>query len=124
MFGVYDGRACSGRLYAERRGATIGESEIENFGVAAIGDKNVGRLDVAMDDTFGVGGVESLGDFDGSERTSSISMGRPAMQYLRVRPLRSSMAMKCGRSLRRCRVSCRYWDDSARKLPGPRGGNG
>ena len=41
------------------------QAEIENFGVAAIGDKNVGGLDVAMDDALLVGGVESVGDFDG-----------------------------------------------------------
>ena len=41
------------------------EAEVEDFGVAAFGDENVGGLDVAMDDAFGVGGVECVGDFDG-----------------------------------------------------------
>ncbi len=43
----------------------FGEAEIENFGMAALSDENVGGLDVAMDDAFGVSGIESVGDFDG-----------------------------------------------------------
>ena len=43
----------------------FGEAEVENFCVAARGDENVGGLDVAVDDAFGVGGVESVGDVDG-----------------------------------------------------------
>ena len=42
----------------------LGEAEIENFGVAAIGDEKIGGLDVAMDDAFGMRGVEGVGDFD------------------------------------------------------------
>ena len=45
--------------------------------MSAIGDEDVGGLDVAMDDALGVGGVEAVGDFDGEreqrfvfERTS------------------------------------------------------
>ncbi len=32
--------------------------------MAAIADKNVGRLDVTMDDSFAVRGIESIGNFD------------------------------------------------------------
>jgi hypothetical protein len=39
-------------------------AEIQNFGVAAVGDENVGGLDVAVDDALGVGGVERVGNFD------------------------------------------------------------
>ena len=31
----------------------------------AFGDEDVGGLDVAMDNALGVGGVESVGNFDG-----------------------------------------------------------
>src|ERR1700757_2009789 len=42
------------------------ESEIENLRVAALGDKNIGGLDVAMDDALGVSGIEGVGNFDGN----------------------------------------------------------
>ena len=41
------------------------QAEVENLGVSALGDENVGGLDVAMDDAFAVRGVERVGDFDG-----------------------------------------------------------
>ena len=44
---------------------TLARAEIENFGVAALGDENIGGLDVAVNDAFGVRGVERVGDFDG-----------------------------------------------------------
>ncbi len=43
----------------------FGESEVKDFGVSAIGDEDVGGLDVAMDDAFRVSGIEGVGDFDG-----------------------------------------------------------
>lgn len=46
-------------------GGLLRETEIENFGVAALGDEKVGRLDVAMNNTSAVRGVERVSDFDG-----------------------------------------------------------
>ena len=43
----------------------LGQSEIENLGVPALGDENVRGLDVAVDDAFGVRGVERIGNLDG-----------------------------------------------------------
>ena len=52
-----------------RRGASqgrdFGEAEIEDLGIAALGDENVCGLDVAVDDALRMGGIESVGDFDG-----------------------------------------------------------
>ena len=41
------------------------QAKIENLGVAALGDEYIRGLDVAVDDAFGVGGIERVGDFDG-----------------------------------------------------------
>ena len=45
--------------------AHLGQSEIENLGVTALGDENIGGLDIAMDDLLGVRGLECIRDFDG-----------------------------------------------------------
>src|SRR5208337_2729824 len=46
----------------------LGQAKIKNFGVAALSDKNVCRLNVAMDDALGVGGVERIGDLDAQQK--------------------------------------------------------
>jgi len=45
-------------------GSEFGQTEIQNFGVAALGDKDVRGLDVAVNDALRVSGVKSVGDFD------------------------------------------------------------
>jgi len=42
----------------------LGQPEIQNLCVAAFGDKNIGGLDVAVDDPLGVGSVQRVGDLD------------------------------------------------------------
>src|SRR5208283_1135285 len=39
-------------------------TEVENLGVTALGDKNINRIDIAMNDAVGVGGIEGIGNFD------------------------------------------------------------
>ena len=46
-------------------GCQLGQPEVENFGVAAFRHEDVGRLDVSVDDTFGMSSVERIGNFDG-----------------------------------------------------------
>src|SRR2546425_1728892 len=43
----------------------FGQSEVQDLGVPTFGDEDVRRLDVAMDDPFGVRRIERVGDFDG-----------------------------------------------------------
>jgi hypothetical protein len=42
----------------------LGQAEVENLGVTTLGDKNIGGLNVAVNDATGVRGVESVGDLD------------------------------------------------------------
>ena len=42
----------------------LGQPEIKNLGVPALGDEDVGRLNVAMNDSLRVRGVEGIGDFN------------------------------------------------------------
>ena len=76
-------RACScrhiscdgGSRGAGTRKSDLGQTKIENLGVAAFGYKDVGRFDVAMDDSFRVGGFESVGDLN-REREKIIGVER------------------------------------------------
>ena len=54
------------RVAAGRSGGArdFGETEIQNLGVAAVGDEDVRGLDVAVDDSLAVGGLEGVGNFD------------------------------------------------------------
>ena len=55
----------------------LGQAEIENFRMAALGDKNICRIDIAMNDAVGVSGVEGVGNSIAS-RQQSFCVHRPA----------------------------------------------
>src|ERR671922_190853 len=44
--------------------ADFGKAKVENFGLVAQGNKNVGGLDVAVDDTFRVSRIEGVSNLD------------------------------------------------------------
>ncbi len=52
-------------LTADRR--QFGEPEIQNLGVPSFGHKDIGGLDVAVNDTFAVRGIERIRDFNGQQ---------------------------------------------------------
>jgi hypothetical protein len=58
----YRGNTDTFRHTANR--AEFGQAKIEDFGVAALGDEQVGRFDVAVHDPFRVRGVQRVGDLD------------------------------------------------------------
>jgi len=45
-------------------GTHFGQSEVENFGVTAIGDEEISRLYIAMDNSLVVRGIKGVGNFD------------------------------------------------------------
>ena len=51
------------------------QAKIENLGVTTLGDKNVGWLDVTVNDAFRVSGVESVSNF-GGEREQRLQLHR------------------------------------------------
>src|SRR6266566_3718519 len=51
-------------------GREFGQAEVEDFGVAAIRDKEVRGLNVAMNDAFGVRGIQGVGDLDAQREQS------------------------------------------------------
>ena len=51
------------------RGREFGQAEIQDLGVAALGDENVRGLDIAVHDVLRVGGIERIRDLDG-QRTA------------------------------------------------------
>ena len=41
------------------------QAEVENLCVSALGDENIGRLDIAVDDPFAMGRIQGVSDLDG-----------------------------------------------------------
>src|SRR6266436_7079926 len=48
----------------------LGQAKVQDFGVAAIRDKDIRGFNVAVNDSFGVGGIERVGDFDAERKQS------------------------------------------------------
>jgi hypothetical protein len=75
-------------------GGELGQTKVEDFGMAPGSNKNIGRLDVAVNDTFGVGRIESVGDLNGNAEDGFQVERCPEMVCFKVLPSRYSMAMK------------------------------
>ena len=57
------------------------QPEVENLGVAAIGNEDVRRLNIAMDDSPDVRGIESIGHFN-REREQALELHGPAVDQM------------------------------------------
>jgi hypothetical protein len=57
--------------------ADLREPKVKNFGVFALGDENICRLDIPMDDASIVGGIERVGDLN-SQREYVVNLHRLA----------------------------------------------
>ena len=44
----------------------FGEAKVQDFGVAALGNEDIGGLNVAVQDAFGMGSVKGIGEVDGN----------------------------------------------------------
>ncbi len=64
--GIY--RHASGLRWAGGGLCDLGQAEIQDLRVLALGHKNIRRLNVAMDDSLGVGRVERVGDLDAQRK--------------------------------------------------------
>ena len=65
-------------------GNEFGQAEIENLGQPAAGDEHIGRLDVAMNDAFGVGYIESVRNLN-AEIEDALERQRLAMDVVAQR---------------------------------------
>ena len=45
-------------------GCNLGQPKVKNLGMSAFGNEDIRRLDVAMNDAFGVGSIERIGYLD------------------------------------------------------------
>jgi len=62
----------------------FGETEVEDFGVPAVGDEQIRWLNIAMNNSLGVGSIKRVGNFDG-EIQQSLGFEVPANNYLAKR---------------------------------------
>jgi hypothetical protein len=68
-------------------GCDLRQPEVENLGMAALGYKDVGRLDVAVDDPLGVCGVQRIGNLDGERQDQSGFQRTPRDALLQRHPV-------------------------------------
>ena len=102
----------------------LGQAEVEHLHRPAARQEDVGRLDVAMQDAFGVRRVERVGDLrrdvehQPADRAAVPTAGDRAARR-RAAPSRD----RAGLRVRRSRRSCRCSGDSATTRCAPRGGS-
>ena len=73
--------------------ADLRQPEIENLSVPALGDKNVGGFDVAVNNPFRVRGVERIRYLDGQREQHFHVQRATPMRCFRVMPSRNSIVI-------------------------------
>ncbi len=73
------GNRCSRRTGS--REGDLRQAEVENLGVPAFGHKDIGGFDVAVNDAFGVCGIQGVGDFN-RKREQKIGIDGPSVDAM------------------------------------------
>ena len=81
-------------LGGTQRRIDLCQSKIENLGMATFSDEDVGRLEVAVNDSLPMRGVERVRNFNRKSEQGFSIQGTTRDTVFRVRPSRYSMAMK------------------------------
>jgi hypothetical protein len=71
------------------------QTEIENLGMAAAGNENIGWLDVPMDDALGVRRFQRLGNLDGQRQQRFRSQWTPAEGVLKRCAIQKLVTSSC-----------------------------
>jgi hypothetical protein len=75
------------RLAGDAGRGNLGQAEIQNLGVLALGHKNVGGLDVAVNNTLRMRGVQPIGNLNGKGEQSFCIERFPRNQMFQRRPV-------------------------------------
>ncbi len=59
------------------RGTDLGKTKVQNLGVSSLGDEDVRRLDVPVNNSFGMGGIQGVGNLD-SDSEQLFQFHRPS----------------------------------------------
>ncbi len=103
------------------RQTDLRQSEIKNLGVTTLGDEDVCRLDVAVDDSLYMGGVERVRDLDGKRENLfrfHRTLADPMLQRHSIQKLHGDKRLPV--LIVNFRRLCRCWGGSERKPPSPR----
>ena len=100
MLGAWPGSRVNGHAcrfhYLASHWQHLRQSEIQNLCVPALGDEDIGRLDVTVDDALRMCGIHGIGNFD-SERQHHLDVqwfaGDPVLQCHAIQKLHGNESL-------------------------------